>query len=405
MTPRVVIVGGGFGGLEAAFTLKTLLDPRTEVILIDRSAFHSFTPSIHLIVSGKVRTDDIRIPLKVILGVGGIQFVQEEVLSVDVEKREVAAGNRILSYDYLILSSGAENNFFGVPGAEKFSYRFRTPEDATRIRAELVRLLKDPSAPCRIVLAGGGTEGVEVIGELLDFIREQGREEDLKSGRIAIDMIEGKARLLPGFPIKVQDCAEEYLRRQGVNMTAGDRITEVRKDRVVLSSGKQNDASILVWSGGIQPARLIRDLPLVKDPWGWLKVTDLLHAYEDDRVYGIGDAVSIYNDDGPLELQRLAYHAQDQGRVAGLNIAAALSGKAPVSYIPKTKPQLISIGKEMGIFTLDDRVYTGPWVVSLKKAVERKHLMTYLTKPVSSALWHLIPGTGFIQRLRTRLPV
>jgi NADH dehydrogenase len=404
MTTRIVIAGGGFGGLETAFSLKGLLRPPFEITLIDRSAYHSFIPSIHLIVSGKVTAEEIRIPLKVVLGAAGIRFIQDEVLSVHTEKQEVITSHSALRYDYLVLSSGAENNFFGIPGAEEFSYRFRTPDDAERIHAELARLLADP-APCRMVVAGGGTEGVEVAGELLDLIKARGREEDLESGRIAVELIEGKSSLLPGFLHEVQDCADQYLRQQGVTMIAGDRIAEVRKDSVVLSSGQQRDASLLIWSGGIQPSKLIRGLPLIKDPWGWLKVTDLLNSYDDDRVYGIGDAVSIYADDGLLALQRLAYHAQDQARVAALNIAAAVSDRGKVSYRPKTKPQLISIGKDMGIFTLEDRVYSGPWVVSLKKAVERKHLLTYLTKPVSSAIWSNIPGAGFLQRLRARLPV
>jgi NADH dehydrogenase len=404
MTTRIVIAGGGFGGLETAFSLKGLLRPPFEITLIDRSAYHSFIPSIHMIVSGKVTAEEIRIPLKVVLGPAGIRFIQDEVLSVNTEKREVITSHSALQYDYLVLSSGAENNFFGIPGAEEFSYRFRTPDDAGRIHVELVRLLASP-APCRMVVAGGGTEGVEMAGELLDLIKARGRGEDLESGRIAVELIEGKSSLLPGFLHEAQECADKYLRQQGVTMIAGDRIAEVRKDSVVLSSGQQRDASILIWSGGIQPSKLIHGLPLIKDPWGWLKVTDLLNSYDDDRIYGIGDAVSIYTDDGPLALQRLAYHAQDQARVAALNIAAAVSDRGMVSYTPKIKPQLISIGKDMGIFTLEDRVYSGPWVVSLKKAVERKHLMTYLTKPVSSAIWSNIPGAGFLQRLRARLPV
>ena len=402
MTTRIVIIGGGFGGLEAAFSLKGLLKRPFEITLIDRSAYHAFIPSIHLIVSGKVSADSIRIPLKVVLGAAGMMFVQDEALSVNTEKREVTTGKRTLPYDYLVLSSGAENNYFGVPGAEEFSYRFRTPEDAERIRTKLVQTLTEEPT-CRFVLAGAGTEGVEVVGEVLDLIRGEGREEDLKTGRIAIDMIEGKARLLPNFPGEVQDIVEEYLRGKGVSLIAGDRISEVGKDGVVLDSGQKRDASILIWSGGIQPSKLIRNLPLGKDPGGWLKVTGQLHAPEDERIYGIGDAISISADDGPPALQRLAYHAQDQARVAALNIAADISGSEKVAYKPRTRPQLISIGSNMGIFTLEDRVYSGPWVVTLKKAVERKHLMAYLSKPVSSAIWSLMPGAGLVRRMIVRI--
>jgi NADH dehydrogenase FAD-containing subunit len=171
----------------------------------------------------------------------------------------------------------------------------------------------------------------------------------------------------------------------------------------VLDSGQKRDASILIWTGGIQPSKLICDLPLLKDPRGWLTVTGLLHAPEDERVYGVGDAVSISGGDGPLALQRLAYHAQDQARVAALNIAADIRGGEKVMYKPGTRPQLISIGRDMGIFTFKDRVYSGPWVVTLKKAVERKHLMACLSRPVSSAILSSIPGAGLVRRMIVRI--
>jgi NADH dehydrogenase len=352
-------------------------------------------------VSGKASADSIRIPLKVVLGAAGMTFVQDEALAVNTEKREVTTRGGALAYDYLVISSGAENNYFGIPGASEFSYRFRTPEDAERIREKLVQTLSR-EATCRFVLAGGGTEGVEIVGEVLDLIRSEGREEDLRAGRVAIDMIEGKTRLLPNFPGKVQDIVEEYFRGRGVSLLAGDRISEVGKDGVVLDSGRKCAASILVWSGGIQPSKLIRALPLLKDAGGWLRVTGRLHAPEDDRIYGMGDAVSISDGEGQFALQRLAYHAQDQARTAAFNIAADISGSKKVAYKPGARPQLISLGRDMGIFSLGDRVYSGPWVVALKKAVERRHLMAYLSRPASSAIWSLMPGAKLFRRLILR---
>ncbi|OGW34172.1 MAG: hypothetical protein A2010_11520 [Nitrospirae bacterium GWD2_57_9] len=405
MTADIVIVGGGFGGLEAAFALKALLRPSCRITLVDRSQYHSFIPSIHLILSGKVTADAIRIPLNVVLGASGIRFIQDEAMSIDAAARQLIMGAGTIGYDPLLLSAGAINNFFDIPGSQQFSFRFRTPEDAEHIRSRLLQLLRDGGTPCSIVVAGAGTEGVELIGEVLDLISQEGHEEDLAAGRITIELIEGKSRLLPSLPPEAQDLVEEYLVRKGVRLSAGDRITEVRQDSVLLDSGVSRPASILVWSAGIQPSNLIRGLPFVKDPWGWLKVSDLLQVSDDPDVFGIGDAVSIYTGDGPLALQRLAYHAQDQARVAALNIAAAINGSRPVQYTPKSRPQLISLGKDMGILTTQERVSSGAWVVSLKKAIERKHLLTYLTKPVSSAVWSRVPGAGMLQRLRTKLPL
>ncbi len=405
MDQRVVIIGGGFGGLEAAFSLKELLKPSCTITLVDRSAFHFFTPSIHEIVSGKIGAESIQIPLAAVLGSAGIRFIQDEVLSIITrEKKEVVCRNRTLNYDYLVLSTGAESNFFNVPGAEEFSRRFRTAENAERIRSEVVRVLDDPFASCRMVLAGGGTEGVEVAGELLDLVGKEDREDDLKSGRISIEIIEGKGRLLMGFPDEARDRVEYCLGARGVNIITGRSIVEVRKDTVILDSAERKDVSILIWTGGIQPSQLIKNIPLQKDPQGWLKVTSRLHSPDDERIFGVGDAVSIYDQERPLSLQRLAHHAQDQARVAALNISYHIRRRGLIAYSPKTKPQLISLGKDMGILTLGERVFSGPWVVGLKKAVERKHLMSYLTRPVSAAIRARIPGAGLIRRLRTYFP-
>lgn len=403
MTTRIVIIGGGFGGFEAVFSLKEALRSGAEITLVDRSAYHSFIPSIHLIVSGKIKPEEIRIPLKTVLGASGIRFVQDEASAVDVAKREIVTRGAALPYDYLLLAAGAGPNFFKIPGAAEFSFPFRSPEDAERIRTRLLELLAE-HAPLRVVLAGAGTEGVEAAGEVIDLIRSEERGEDLIAGRIAVELIEGKSRILPGFLREAQARAGKYLADEGVSVSTGDRIAEVRRDRVVLGSGSEREASILIWTCGIQPSKLICDLPLAKDPWGWLKVNDRLHS-PDDRVYAIGDAVSINTEDGPMDLQRLAYHAQDQARVAALNIVAGIRGGKKVVYTPKTRPQLISLGKDMGLLTLEERVASGAWVVALKKIIERKHLMTCLARPVSSTLWSLIPGVGLAQRLRAKLPV
>lgn len=404
MPTRVVIIGGGFGGLEAALSLRSLLSAASEITVIDRSLFHSFIPSIHLIVSGKATPREIQIPFQPLLGTAGIRFVQDEVLAIDNDKKQVLTGRGASEYDYLVLGCGAVNNFFSVPGAHEFSCRFRAPEDAARIREQLLGILKGNVRPCRIVIAGAGTEGVEIIGEILDLIELEGREDEVAEGSIVIELIEGKKSLLPAFPREVQERVEQYLLQQGVVLTAGDGIAGVTEGNIRLVSGGTRAASLLIWSGGIQPSGLIRGLSFAKDPWGWLKVTDFLRVPEDERVFGIGDAVSIYTDDGPLELQRRAYHAQDQARIAALNIAAGIKGRKQVRYEAGKRPQLISLGKNMGVLTSEEKVFAGAWVVSLKKAIERKHLVSYLSRPVSVAVWSRLPGVALLQRLRMKIP-
>lgn len=403
---RVLIAGGGFGGLEAAFSLNSLLKKPFEITLIDKNPYHSFLPSIHLILSGKVRPEEIRIPLKTVLGAAGMRFIHDEALALDAGKRTATtASGAAIGYDYLVLACGAESKSFNIPGIAEFSHRFRSPEDAEEIRRSITAFLHGSREPRRIILAGAGTEGIEAAGEILDLIEAEGLEDQLTSGRISVELIEGQSRLLPNLPAEAQMRAEAYLSRRGVQLTHGDPIAEVRKDSVVLRSGQVRDSSYLIWTGGIQPSGLVRNLPFDKDPWGWLKVNDYLHIPGQKGIFAVGDAVSIYTPDGPLGLQRLAYHALDQARVAAINIAARSGIGKALRYEPKRKPQLISMGNRMGIFSTEERVYSGPWVVSLKNAVERKHLITYLTRPLSSRLQALLPGATLFQRLRTKLPV
>jgi NADH dehydrogenase len=405
MPKNVVVIGGGFGGLETAISLKNLLPSSASITLIDRSEYHAFIPSIHNVASGEIRARDIQIPLALVLGLAGIEFVHDEVISADVRDKKVIMSSRVLDYDYLVLSSGGENNFYGVQGAETFSHRFRSPEDAERIHADLCSLLDDRDQKCTIIIAGGGPEGIEVAGELLAVIREHGYGHDLREGRISLQLIHGQDSLLTGFPIKAQEFVREYLLRKGVTMITGHRIVEVQQDSVTLDSGVTYDASMLIWTGGIQPNRLIHELPLAKDPNGWLKVTDRLHSPDDDYVYGVGDIVSIYVHDEPLALTRLAYHALDQALIASMNINSHLRGQRQLGYSPKDKPQLVSLGKEMGIYTRKDMVLSGQWVVLLKKVIQARHLMTYLSKPALSAITSSIAGLGFRQLLRMLSPL
>lgn len=404
MSATIVIVGGGFGGLEAAFTLKSLVGNTAAITLIDRTEYHSFIPSIHEISSGKITGRSIQIPLTTVLTPAGISFVLDTVTGIDQANRQVMTATAAVDYDYHVLAAGAENNFFGVPGAEEHSFRFRTPEDADRVHEQLTRLLAEEQQDISLVLAGGGTEGVEVAGEMLDLIKDSGRECGPDEGAVAITVVEAQQQLLPGFPTAAQTFAEHYLRERGVTIITGQRITAVRSNSAVLEAGTKLPFTMLIWTGGIKPSQLIEKIALPKDPAGWIIVNEQLHAPADDRFYAIGDSAAIQGPGGPIPVGRLAYHAQDQGAVAGSNIANRLRGRSLLRYEPKYKPQLVSIGRDMGIFTQADVFKKGAWVVALKKAVERRHLMSYLTRSLVSDALRKIPGMDILKQAGLRLP-
>lgn len=396
MSLDIVIVGGGFGGLEAAFTLRILMGDTASITLIDRQAEHSFLPSIHEVSTGKITARSIQIPLETVLAPAGIRFVQGDVSTIDTNGRQVSMADGGLGYDCLLLATGAENNFFGVPGAERFSFRFRTPSDALKIREGLERLLAEARNDVHLVIAGGGTEGVEVAGELLDLTNNH---------NALITVIEGQQQLLPGFPAAIGGFAQKYLQEKGVSIITAERITAVREDSLILSSGRVLPQSMLIWSGGIKPSGLINGLPLPKDPAGWLIVDAFLRSPADERIFAVGDAATVTRPGNALPLPKLAYHAQDQAKVAALNISSFLQRSGDlVRYEARTKPQLISIGKNMGIYAFKDTFRTGAWVVGLKKAVERGHVMSYLSRPLITGIARKIPGSSLLIRMGLKLP-
>lgn len=380
MKVRIVIIGGGFAGIEAALTAAGIMRSRAEVVLIDRGGVHAFIPSIHEIISGKIRSDRIEIPLDTICGPAGVRLLRDEALSIDARKRVVMTGGGAVPYDQLLIASGSRNSFSGAPTAEGIAYRFRTADDAERIRKDLERLIRNYGERRSVVLAGGGTEGVEVAGEVVDAIVREGADDELRDGVLSVLVIEGRPRLLQGFPEQAQEFAEWTLRERGVTIRTGTRIAAVRRGGVELDEGVTVPASMLIWTGGIEPSPLIRDLSLPKDTAGWLLVSKTLQSPGDDRVFGAGDIVIIRTGDGALPLQRLAYHAIDQGRLAAENIALHAQGRELKPYVPEERAQLISLGSGTGISVSGRDVRTGSWVVDLKKAVERKHLLALLTR-------------------------
>jgi NADH dehydrogenase len=405
MHPRIVIVGAGFAGLETALSLKSLMKHTADITVIDRNDHQSFLPSIHEVISGKVRPEQIKIPLPSLLKAARIAFLQDEVRAVETNRREVHTAREALQFDYLVLACGAAVRFYQVPGAREFAHAFRTPEQADQIGNAVRTLLEGPRHPARILIAGGGLEGVEIAGELLDLVRKTGRRGALDSGDLSIELIEAAERLLPGCSERVQHFVEDYLENSGARLVRGSAITEIRKDGLSLASGETREMSMLIWTGGIQPPPWIRDIPLAKDTDGWLQVTGRLHSPDDDHIYAVGDIISFTSSEHPQPLAREAHYALDQARVAALNIYCDAKGYRKIGYHPPTKPQAISLGKAMGVLASDTLFYTGPWVVRLKKLVEKRHLVTYRARPYVSRLIEPVPGAEMRHLLRLLMPI
>lgn len=399
---KVVIIGGGIGGLETALSLKRLFHSSANITLIDRQNHQSFLPSIHEAISGKIRPKDIEFNLEPVLKFSHIGFLQDEVHSLDLQNRKVVTKTGEQEYDYLVLACGAEVNFYGIKGADEYTHLFRSPEQAEKIYRDVKKALHDGENPCKIIIAGGGLEGIEIAGELFDLIREEGLQEDLESGRVTVEIIEGNSRLLPECDEKVKDFAEDYLKKAGTLVTTGTCIAEVQDGSVILDSGVVREMSVLIWTGGIKAAQWLQDSPLSIDKRGWLNVDSWLRSPDHNNIFALGDVIAIQSEESPLP--RVATHALDQARLAALNIFYDSQGRSKFRYYPKSKPQLISMGKKMGVMSEGNLMFSGSWVVGLKKLVEKRHLWTYQAKSYAAPVTEKIPGAEFRHMARMLMP-
>lgn len=337
--PRVVVVGGGFGGLEVCRLLarkarKGLLS----LTLVDKENFFQFNPLLPEVATGAVETRHIVYPLRSFCAPRGIRFVRNKVRTVDAEAKVLHLHNNIaLPYDILVLAAGSTTNYFGIPGAEEQAFPFKTIPDAMRLRMQLVEMweLADQATDLEtrrrlltVVVAGGGITGVEVCSTMLQMFRTTMRRlyPDVPQSLVSVHLVEAGERLLGQLRPAHSEVAEQHLRALGVNLVLNRKVTAVEPGRIVLDDGGVIPAHTLLWTTGIRGQ-------VVQSPWPWtmgrggrLKVGPDCRV--NDHVYAIGDMADCVDVAG-LPIPQVAQGAIQMGQVTAANILAGLGvGKA-----------------------------------------------------------------------------
>ena len=373
------MLGCGFAGLEAAVQARLLLGKRAEITAVDRRAHQVYLPRLHEVLSGKLREEDLRLPLEPVFRVLGIRFRHGTVEAVDAENRRVRVDGAWLPYDFLILALGSEVDDAGVPGAGRHGTAFKSLEQVHRARERLLALETGPAEHPPVVIVGGGLEGVEVAGDLLDA---------LGSAASGVVLVEARSRLLPDLPEAAGRLARRVLEARGATLCLGTRTVRVTEDRVCLSDGKRLPYGLLVWAGGVRPPEILRDSGLALDEGGWLAVDPCLRSRSHPEVLGAGDVIGI----APGQWQRRASHALDQGGLAALNVHAAISGYRPMRYVPRFRPVLFSLGETTGVMVIGENVRSGAELLGLKRRLLEVHWARYSVGLLARRLDASLPG-------------
>jgi NADH dehydrogenase len=361
---RVLILGGGFGGIYAALEFERILgrQPDLDVTLVTRDNFFLFTPMLHEVAASDLEIGTIVNPLRKLLRrvrtfVGGIE-------AIDLDRRHVRVAHGFdahthdLPYDQLVLALGSSTNFFGLPGVERCALTVKSIGDAVALRNRLITHLEEANSECAagerqplltFVVAGGGFAGVETMGGINDFAREALRfypnlgEEHLRMVLVTPDPV-----ILPELGPKLGAYAQRKLAARGVEILTGVRIRAADGGTVELSDGRRIQANTLVWTAGTAPNPLVAALP-VANRGGRVLVNDHLEVPERPGVWALGDCALVPDPRTGGFHPPTAQHALRQGRTAACNVAAAVGGGAKRPFRFSTLGQLAAIGRRTGV--------------------------------------------------------
>ena len=300
MRPRVVIVGSGFAGLNAA---KTLSRADVEITIIDKRNFHLFQPLLYQVAMAALNPSDIAFPIRSVFKnqPNVVRVLLGEVTGVNLESRQLTFDDEVVGYDYLIVATGATHSYFGHDEWEPIAPGLKTVEDALRMRARVLEAFEraeaDPEHASRFltfVVVGAGPTGVELAGALAEIaVYALGDEFDLvdpKSARVVL--VEGTDRVLPPYPPSLSKSARQQLESLGVEVKTEALVEQVDARGVTLSSGERIDAGTVLWAAGVEASSLGGMLGEV-DRAGRVKVEPDLSVSGHPEVFVVGDLAAV----------------------------------------------------------------------------------------------------------------
>ena len=372
---KIVVLGCGFGGVEVARELRKR-SKELDIIMIDRRVRLEYQAAHPEILSAKVTPDEISGDLNNFASEIGAEFIHDTVVDLDFKAKKVkTSGNgREIPYDFLVIAIGAEQTFFGIPGAEALSCSVNTLKGAVETKNALDQL--DYIKKINIAVIGAGLTGVEVAGEVNDYFDDRGAE-------AKIYLVEMMPRILHTFPNeKVSKYVAKTIADRGVEILTETAVQEVGEKAITFTDGSKRPYDLVIWTAGIKPNRLLEKLDIPKEN-GWIKADSYLRVSE--CVFAVGDAL-CFECAGVRSGQNVE-EAERQGKVAAANIIRTIKGVRLTRYRPKNTIQnpraFLSLGSDKAVMYFNGIVLT-VFAYRLKKFVEHRYMKRFHVCSVKS---------------------
>ncbi|MBE3823404.1 NAD(P)/FAD-dependent oxidoreductase [Vibrio parahaemolyticus] len=399
---RIIVVGGGAGGLELATKLGRTLGRknRAQITLVDRKASHLWKPLLHEVATGSLDEGVDALSYRAHAKNHSFDFQMGSLQDIDRERKviilselkdehgELLMPSRELEYDLLVMAIGSTSNDFNTPGVRENCIFLDSPEQAHRFRTEMnnefLKLhAKNGNGTVDIAIVGAGATGVELSAELHNAVKELRTYGfgDLDSSKLNVNLIEAGERILPALPPRISSAAHQELVKLGVNVRTATMVTKVEKDGLTTKDGEKIPAQIMVWAAGIKAPDFIKDIAgLETNRINQLVVKGTLQTTRDDDIFVIGDLAQCTQPDGSFVPPR-AQAAHQMASQAFSNIVAKLNGRELKNYVYKDHGSLVSlsrfstVGSLMGNLTKGSMMVEGRIARVVYISLYRMHLM------------------------------
>jgi len=418
---RVVILGGGFGGLYAALELEKTLarDPGAEITLINRENFFLFTPMLHEVAASDLDLTNIVNPVRKLLR--RVNFFAGDVERINLERKTVQVSHGFdhhhheMPYDHLVIALGSITNFFNLPGLKERALTMKSLGDAIHLRNRLIAHLEEADTECcadvreplmTFVVAGGGFAGVETIAGINDFVHHALQfYPNLKNMDLRMVLVHPGPVILPELGEKLGAYAQKKLAERGVDIRVNTKVTGVTEDGVELSDGSFLCSKTLIWTAGTSPNPLLAALPCPKDR-GRVLVDETLEVKGWPGVWALGDCALVPDIRTGKYCPPTAQHALREGRVLARNITASVRGGVKKKFSFATIGQLAAIGRRTGVANILGFNFSGFIAWWLWRTIYLSKLPRFEKKLRVALDWtlDLVFSKDFVQYLTFRAP-
>lgn len=377
--PKVVIVGGGFAGIEAVKTLRKL-GTSVDITVVSKSPTFEYYPALYKLVTGALPIE-VSVPLATVFRSNRVQLVEATYTGLDSARQVISVVDSTgvsqeISYDYLILALGSETNFFNIKGLSELSHSFKSVTAALKLKRHFCELFAGAQGLAKeelverfhILVVGGGPSGVELAGDLRSFLTRVAIDHGVDPSYVTIDLIESNPRVLPTLPPKVSRIAEARLRKMGVNIFVNRTLAEQEVEEVMLKDMSVNTHTV-VWTAGTRINSAFTEIPGVTfDERKRVMVTETLNLPNDNRVFIAGDGAAT-------QYSGLAQTAIDHGAYIARHIDRTMTSKPATPYKPTKPAFVIPIGVGWALVNHNNFVMKGwiPWI--LRSLVDFRYFM------------------------------